>query len=148
MILLFLFTDLYALAWAAVLPGDAGHDLLGARTLQLALWLTPAMLAGIGVGQRVFIGVSPEAFRRQVLNLLMLIAAISVVPRQSSCCADTNPSCFLQRLRQPIARPALVALTSRGVCRGRVGVFAGARRRLAAEFAARSNWRARCAPST
>lgn len=78
MILLFLFTDLYALAWAAVLPGDAGQDLLGPRTLQLALWLSPAMLAGIGFGQRAFAGVSPAAFRRQVLNLLMLIAALSV----------------------------------------------------------------------
>ncbi|MCU0965794.1 MAG: sulfite exporter TauE/SafE family protein [Burkholderiaceae bacterium] len=79
MILLFLFTDLVALAWAAVLPSAAGHDLLGAQTLQLALWLTPAMLAGIWVGQRAFLGVSPEAFRRQVLNLLMLIAGLSVL---------------------------------------------------------------------
>jgi len=79
MILLFLFTDLYALAWAAVLPDEAGRDLLGARTLQLALWLTPAMLAGIWVGQRAFVGVSPEAFRRHVLNLLMLIAGLSVL---------------------------------------------------------------------
>lgn len=79
MILMFLFTDLYALAWAAVLPGEAGQDLLGPRTLQLALWLTPAMLAGIWVGQRAFVGVSPEAFRRHVLNLLMLIAGLSVL---------------------------------------------------------------------
>jgi hypothetical protein len=79
MILLFLFTDLYALAWAAVMPGDAGHDLLGTRTLQLALWLTPAMLAGIWVGQRAFVGVSPEAFRRRVLNLLMVVAGLSVL---------------------------------------------------------------------
>ena len=79
MILLFLFTDLYALAWAALLPSTVGHDLLGTRTLQLALWLTPAMLAGIWVGQRTFVGVSPEAFRHQVLNLLMLIAALSVL---------------------------------------------------------------------
>jgi len=79
MILLFLFTDLYALAWAALLPGQAGQDLLGARTLQLALWLTPAMLAGIWVGQRRFVGVSPETFRRHVLSLLMLIAGLSVL---------------------------------------------------------------------
>ena len=49
MILLFLFTDLYALGWAALLPGEAGHELLGVRTLQLAVWLTPAMLAGVWV---------------------------------------------------------------------------------------------------
>ena len=79
MILLFLFTDLYALAWAALLPGGAGHDLLGAGTLQLALWLAPAMLAGIAVGQRAFVGMSPDAFRRHVLNLLMLIAGLSVL---------------------------------------------------------------------
>ncbi len=79
MILLFLFTDLYALAWAALLPGEAGHDLLGAGTLQLALWLAPAMLAGIAVGQRAFVGMSPDAFRRHVLNLLMLMAGLSVL---------------------------------------------------------------------
>ena len=79
MILMFLFTDLYALAWAAALPGDGAQDLLGGRTLQLALWLTPAMLAGIWVGQRAFVGVSTEAFRRHVLNLLMLIAGLSVL---------------------------------------------------------------------
>ena len=79
MILLFLFTDLYALGWAALLPGEAGHELLGARTLQLALWLTPAMLAGIWVGQRTFVGVSPQRFRRGVLNLLILIAGLSML---------------------------------------------------------------------
>jgi uncharacterized protein len=71
--------DLYALGWADVLPGEAGHELLGARTLRLALRLTPAMLAGIWVGQRVFAGVSPQRFRRGVLNLLMLIAGLSVL---------------------------------------------------------------------
>lgn len=79
LILLFLFTDLYALAWAALLPGEGGQDLLGARTLQLALWLAPAMLGGIWVGQRAFVGVSPEAFRRRVLDLLMLIAGLGVL---------------------------------------------------------------------
>jgi hypothetical protein len=79
MILMFLFTDLYALTWAAALPGEGVQDLLGGRTLQLALWLAPAMLAGIWFGQRAFVGVSPEAFRRHVLNLLVLIAALSVL---------------------------------------------------------------------
>ena len=36
-------------------------------------------LAGIWVGQRTFAGVSPEAFRRQVLDLLMLVAGLSVL---------------------------------------------------------------------
>ncbi len=81
LIALFLFTDLYALACSAVISAatDAPTELLGADTLRWALWLTPAMLAGIWVGQRSFGGVSPAQFRRQVLNLLMLIAAISVV---------------------------------------------------------------------
>jgi uncharacterized membrane protein YfcA len=79
LILLFLFTDLYALAWAALLPSEGGQDLLGAHTLQLVWWLAPAMLAGIWVGQRAFVGVSPEAFRRRVLDLLMLIACLGVL---------------------------------------------------------------------
>jgi uncharacterized membrane protein YfcA len=79
MILMFLFTDLYALAWAALLPSADGQELLGAGTLQLGLWLTPAMLAGIWFGQRAFIGVSPVLFRRRVLNLLVLIASLSVL---------------------------------------------------------------------
>ena len=79
LILMFLFTDLYALAWAAALPGEGGQDLLGGRTLQLVLWLAPAMLGGIWFGQRSFVGVSPELFRRHVLNLLVLIAVLSVL---------------------------------------------------------------------
>ena len=79
MILMFLFTDLYALAWAAVLPGEGGQGLLGPGTVQTALWLAPAMLAGIWLGQRAFAGVSPEAFRRRVLNLLVLVAGLSVL---------------------------------------------------------------------
>ncbi|MGL6110113.1 MAG: sulfite exporter TauE/SafE family protein [Rubrivivax sp.] len=79
MILMFLFTDLYALAWAAVLPGEGGQELLGARSVQMVLWLAPAMLAGIWFGQRAFVGVSPDLFRRRVLDLLVLIAALSVL---------------------------------------------------------------------
>jgi len=79
LIALFLFTDLYALAWAALLPGPRDHGLLEAATLQLALWLAPAMLAGIWVGQRAFSGVSLPLFRRRVLDLLALIAALSVL---------------------------------------------------------------------
>ena len=81
LIALFLFTDLYALAWSALVSigTEAPTPLLGADTLRWALWLAPAMLAGIWVGQRSFAGVSPAQFRRHVLNLLMLIAAISVL---------------------------------------------------------------------
>ena len=81
MIVLFLFTDLYALAWAGIVSagGASGNDLLGRDTLSWALWLAPAMLAGIWFGQRSFAGVSADQFRRHVLNLLILIAGVSVV---------------------------------------------------------------------
>ena len=81
MIALFLFTDLYALACSALVSAatHAPNTLLGTDTLRWALWLAPAMLVGIWVGQRSFVGVSPAQFRRHVLNLLMLIAVISVL---------------------------------------------------------------------
>jgi uncharacterized membrane protein YfcA len=81
LIALFLFTDVYALACSALISigTDAPANLLGVDTLRWAIWLAPAMLAGIWVGHRSFAGVSPEQFRRHVLNLLMLIAGISVL---------------------------------------------------------------------
>jgi uncharacterized membrane protein YfcA len=81
MVLLFLLTDLYALAWAGVLSAGNQHGppLLGLDTLRWALWLAPAMLAGIWLGNRSFLGVSPAKFKRQVLNLLILIALLSVL---------------------------------------------------------------------
>jgi uncharacterized protein len=81
LVLLFLLTDLYALAWAGLLSAGVGHGpaLLGPDTLRWALWLAPAMLVGIWLGNRFLRGVSPEQFRRQVLNLLILIALLSVL---------------------------------------------------------------------
>lgn len=81
MIALFLFTDLYALACSALVSSatSAPVELLGVDTLRWALWLAPAMLVGIALGQRAFVGVSPAQFRRHVLNLLMLIAALSLL---------------------------------------------------------------------
>ncbi len=81
LIALFLFTDLYALACSALVSIGTGAPtaLLGADTVRWALWLAPAMLAGIWFGQHSFAGVSPAQFRRHVLNLLMLTAAISVL---------------------------------------------------------------------
>ena len=81
LIALFLFTDLYALACSALVPsgGAAAAPLLGSDTVRWAAWLAPAMLAGIWVGQRSFAGVSPARFRRHVLNLLMLIAGLTVL---------------------------------------------------------------------
>lgn len=81
LIALFLFCDLYALLWAAALSlGDAtGTVLMGPDTLQWALWLAPAMLVGIGLGQRSFAGTSPQRFREHVLTLLTLLALLVVV---------------------------------------------------------------------
>src|ERR1700754_1975003 len=52
LIALFLFTDLYALACSALLSyaSSSPVDLLDADTLRWAIWLTPAMLAGIWAG--------------------------------------------------------------------------------------------------
>lgn len=83
MIVLFLFTDLYALAVAAVMPGggagEGGGALLGAATLRWAIFLTPAMLLGIWLGQRSFVGISHERFRRIVLDLLIVIATLGLL---------------------------------------------------------------------
>lgn len=79
LVLLLLFTDVCSLFWAAVLPtaGDA-PALVGEATWRWALWLTPAMLVGIALGQRSFGRASPEQFRRWVLNLLIAVALLSV----------------------------------------------------------------------
>jgi uncharacterized membrane protein YfcA len=80
MIVLFLFTDLWALAAAwALSAGGEGQALLGADTLRWAAWLAPAMLAGIWIGQRSFVGVSPQRFRQHVLNLLLVLSLLVVV---------------------------------------------------------------------
>lgn len=81
MIALFLFTDLYALAWSAVMPAAAAEasGLLSAATLWHAAGWAPAMLLGIAVGRRFFAGVDPARFRRRVLELLIGIAALSVL---------------------------------------------------------------------
>lgn len=81
LIVLFLFTDLYALAWASALPtaGGAEAALLGPQTLMMALALTPPMLAGIWCGRRFFVGLSPQAFRQRVLEALIIIASLGVL---------------------------------------------------------------------
>ena len=81
LIVLFLFTDLYALAWAAALPAasDAEAGLLGVQTFSMALTLAPAMLAGIWCGRRFFVGMPPQAFRQRVLEALILIAGLGVL---------------------------------------------------------------------
>lgn len=80
LVLLFLFGDIYALLCAGLMPTSAhlGAPLLGWETLRLALALLPAMLLGMALGQRLFHGVSPERFRRYVLQLLLLLALITL----------------------------------------------------------------------
>ena len=81
LIVLFLFTDLYALGCAAVVSWglDAPSALLGASTLAWTAWLLPAMLVGIAIGQRGFVGVSQAAFRRRVLELLIGVSALTAL---------------------------------------------------------------------
>lgn len=81
MIVLFLFTDLYALGWAGVLSaGEATRpDLLDADTLRWVLWLAPPMLAGIWLGRRLFAGVSAVRFRQHVLTVLTLVSLLTVL---------------------------------------------------------------------
>jgi len=81
LIALLLFSDVVSLACAALMPSaaHASGTLLGPDTLKWALWLAPAMLAGIWYGQRSFKGVSPVQFRKHVLNLLIALATVSVV---------------------------------------------------------------------
>lgn len=81
LVAMFLFTDLYALGVAGVLSwsGAGAVPLLDAGTLGFALWMAPAMMAGIWIGQRGFAGVSQAQFRRRVLELLIGVAALAVL---------------------------------------------------------------------
>lgn len=81
MIVLFLFTDVYALAWAGVFStAEATRSgLLDADTLSWVLWLAPPMLAGIWIGQRSFAGASMERFRQHVLTMLTLVSLLTVL---------------------------------------------------------------------
>ena len=73
-------TDVYALAWAGLVSQSdtAPVALLGPRTIAWAAWMTPAMLAGIAIGRRSFTAVSPQRFRRRVLELLVVVAALGI----------------------------------------------------------------------
>lgn len=80
LILLFVFTDVWALGAAAVLKwaSFSSRELVGGETLLWAGWLVLPMAAGIWIGQRMFAGVSDQAFRRFVLDLLLGLAVIVV----------------------------------------------------------------------
>jgi uncharacterized membrane protein YfcA len=70
MIAFFLITDVTGLAW----QGWSG--LLSATTLWRALLFGPALLGGLWLGNRGFLHADPVGFRRWVLRLLMLLAAL------------------------------------------------------------------------
>lgn len=71
MIAFFLMTDVTALAW----QGWSG--LLSLTTLWRALLFLPALTGGIWLGNRGFMNANPAKFRRWVLRLLMLLAALA-----------------------------------------------------------------------
>ena len=79
MIAFLLVSDTVALLCAALLPSGGGAAIVTMNTARWALWLIVPMLAGIFVGQRAFAGVAPDQFRRWVLNLLVVLASVSVV---------------------------------------------------------------------
>jgi uncharacterized membrane protein YfcA len=71
MIAFFLITDITGLAW----QGWSG--LISATTLWRALVFLPALTGGIWLGNRGFKTADPVDFRRWVLRLLMLLAALA-----------------------------------------------------------------------
>lgn len=75
------FAGAYALALAVAASWGSASPapLVGAATLQWALLLAPGMLAGIWLGQRSFGKVDAARFRLQVLNLLIVVAALGVL---------------------------------------------------------------------
>lgn len=80
MIVLFLFTDVYALACMALWQGgDRGAASMSASLVMQLVWWIPAMAAGVWVGQRKFHSVDPAVFRQRVLQLLLLLAFMAVV---------------------------------------------------------------------
>jgi uncharacterized membrane protein YfcA len=70
MIAFFLITDITGLAW------QGGSGLLNMTTLWRALIFLPPLTGGIWLGNRGFVNANPVDFRRWVLRLLMLLAAL------------------------------------------------------------------------
>jgi uncharacterized membrane protein YfcA len=79
MIVLFLFTDVFALACMALWQGAEGAAFVPATLVRQLLWWLPAMATGVWIGQRKFRGVDPERFRRRVLQLLFVLAGLAVL---------------------------------------------------------------------
>lgn len=77
MVLLLLLTDIYSLAWAALIPTAGGASLVGSGTLGWVVCLAPAMLLGIAIGERLYTGAPPQSLRRRVLELLLVVALLA-----------------------------------------------------------------------
>jgi uncharacterized membrane protein YfcA len=71
MVAFFLITDVTGLAW------QGWNGLLNVAVLWRALMFLPALFAGVWLGNRGFLKADPGNFRRWVLRLLMLLAALS-----------------------------------------------------------------------
>lgn len=71
MIAFFLMTDVTGLAW------QGWNGLLSPAALWRGLIFLPALMAGVWLGNRGFIHADPVNFRRWVLRLLMLLAALT-----------------------------------------------------------------------
>jgi hypothetical protein len=88
MIAFFLITDIMGLAW------QSWSGLINMTTLWRALIFLPALTGGIWIGNRGFMTADPADFRRWVLRLLMLLAALAgakaltqlVAQPLSACC--------------------------------------------------------------
>jgi uncharacterized membrane protein YfcA len=57
----------------------AGRHLITTDTLSLAALSLPVLVLGVWLGGRRFLGTTPDAFRRTVLALLMVIAALGMI---------------------------------------------------------------------
>jgi uncharacterized protein len=81
MITFLLYVSLYALGWGFVVSvagGPAASTLLGADALRWLVVLAPAMVVGMRVGNRAFGQADPDRYRRFVLHLLIVIAALGL----------------------------------------------------------------------
>ena len=74
------FASGYTLLWASVFSqgSEASINVFSADTLRWILVLAPGMLMGMRLGRKAFARSNPDGFRLLVLNLLIVISALSV----------------------------------------------------------------------
>lgn len=80
LIVFLVFGSGYTLLWAGVFSQGTGSsvDVVSTETLFWILVLAPGMLLGMHLGRKAFSRSHPDAFRRLVLNLLIVISGLSV----------------------------------------------------------------------